>query len=1079
MKIEANTPSPDAIFDEHLQKFSQISISAVKSVEQNDDKATVQSFRPPLPLETFTGREKELQQLQQAFSNSHSTSVVIQRSQKKVSGTGGIGKTQLAIQFANNVLNQKVFSNVIWLNADCSEFDQLRLQFNGLASVLNIETEKQSFDDVLNIVFYMLSEKGNTLLVFDNASSLEDLKFYLPASHHSISVLVTTRDNNTWQNTFEQLTLDVFTLDEALSFIKKTLGTHYQKDQAKLLAETLGCYPLALAQATAYILTRHINLETFLSLFDAYKQKCLDKSPLSTDPHQETLWVTVNLCLEQINHVGAINMLTACTNLAPESPIDIDLLNMWSDHPDNCESNLKLLQCYSFFEQTSLNGYVKMHKLVQEIIQIIDNRAIQHSWLLNTVDRISIHYEIQLTPAKDMKRQKYLMPHLSKLISVLEQHASDEHKNIALIKLYLAAEYIKSGMPSKSVDLYQEALETIAVLFGKTHDSYAAVLANLGGAYGEISDPEKAHQYLSRSLDILKTNKSSNFHLLLTIGQNLASSCTERGKIGEALNHYAYTLELAKMLHGPNHPEVAKVLVNLAGTHLANGDPTQSMINSQRALKILEMEFGPESFLVAATLMNIGIAYTNMGMPKMALPVLQRALDITQKIFSPNHPKVASLLVNLGNAYIGLGDPKKAEPYFVQALKIKELTFGLNHLEVASVLTNLSCVYLDLEEPMQAKKFVERALPIKLSIYGENHPELSTLYTNLGSAYTYLGDIEKGRVYFQHALECVLKKYDDDHIEVAKALANIGSAYSKQQDHQQALMYHNKALPILTRTFGPDHPQTAMTVLSISTDLKNLDQNEEALAGFKRCATIFQKHFGLEHPHTKYALAMEFKLFLAIEAKKKIFEQWKTSDLGDALRQATLNGTVEDCQNIAAGFPGHINKQDEKGDTPLHIAIKNRSVKKVRFLLEYGAKCDIKDNHDKTPLDYIFNPPFPPLISELMNYLLDKYHTFKIEGNQCEQLVRICAANNDLLGMKILHCCHISIDSPGPKSGRTALHFAVVRKHVDCVRWLIKEGADPNRCDKNGNTAIDLAIGEPELISILTNDRHQRNTVKF
>jgi len=43
------------------------------------------------------------------------------------------------------------------------------------------------------------------------------------------------------------------------------------------------------------------------------------------------------------------------------------------------------------------------------------------------------------------------------------------------------------------------------------------------------------------------------------------------------------------------------------------------------------------------------------------------------------------------------------------------------------------------------------------------------------------------------------------------------------------------------------------------------------------------------------------------------------------------------------------------GQTPLHVAVINGNYKKAEILVNKGAKTNIKDNHNKTPFDYVNN----------------------------------------------------------------------------------------------------------------------------
>lgn len=59
----------------------------------------------------------------------------------------------------------------------------------------------------------------------------------------------------------------------------------------------------------------------------------------------------------------------------------------------------------------------------------------------------------------------------------------------------------------------------------------------------------------------------------------------------------------------------------------------------------------------------------------------------------------------------------------------------------------------------------------------------------------------------------------------------------------------------------------------------------------------------------------------------------------------------------------------------------------------------------------------------------------------------------------------VNIDEPGPKSGKTAAHFAAERAHFQAVYWLFEKGADFHCKDNAGKTAVDY-LQQKEFSSI-------------
>ena len=61
--------------------------------------------------------------------------------------------------------------------------------------------------------------------------------------------------------------------------------------------------------------------------------------------------------------------------------------------------------------------------------------------------------------------------------------------------------------------------------------------------------------------------------------------------------------------------------------------------------------------------------------------------------------------------------------------------------------------------------------------------------------------------------------------------------------------------------------------------------------------------------------------------------------------------------------------------------------------------------------------------------------------------------------------------------GRTALHFASQRGHIDCVAVLLRAGSNPSIVDEEGNTAADLARenGHHDVADLITEFALRRN----
>src|SRR5437588_2562977 len=110
----------------------------------------------------FTGREEVLNQLQKGLREENAVAL---SHPQGISGLGGIGKTQTAIEYAYRYHSD--YHAVFWLKADSS--GTLTLDFISIAHLLNLrEKDEQDQQVIVDAVMQWLRTHTHWLLIFDN-----------------------------------------------------------------------------------------------------------------------------------------------------------------------------------------------------------------------------------------------------------------------------------------------------------------------------------------------------------------------------------------------------------------------------------------------------------------------------------------------------------------------------------------------------------------------------------------------------------------------------------------------------------------------------------------------------------------------------------------------------------------------------------------------------------------------------------------------------------------------------------------------------------------------------------------------
>jgi hypothetical protein len=589
----------------------------------------------------FTGREELLQNLRTALASEQSAALT-----QAIHGLGGVGKTQLAVEYAYRFSHE--YEVVWWLAAESPA--TLALDYAALAQPLALP-EKEAADQNLAIaaVRHWLNHHDRWLLVFDNAPEVEALHGYLPqaATGH---VLITSRNPN-WRRLAQPLAVSTFALEESIDFLCKRTG-QTDRDAALKLAEALDHLPLALAQAAAYIEETGKSVADYLALYQQHRQKLLSRAKPSAD-YPYTVATTWELSFQAVQRqcAAATDLLHLCAFLAPEE-IPWDLLQpalsqveplKTSALADPLESDTAVaeLRRYSLLEVKGQS--LSLHGLVQQVIQ----------------DR--------LPEAECMHWQEMAV----RLVTKIFPFQSDDVRTWPACRQLLAHALLLSEA--------EIALDNVAFLCNQV-GVYLQARAN----YAE------AEPLYRRSLEIQESQFGVEHHAVGTSLNNLASLFRLQGKYAEAEPLYHRSLAIGEKHLGSEHTDVAASLNNLAELLRSQGKYVEAEPLYRRSLAIWEKQLGIEHSLVATGLNNLALLLESQGKYAEAEPLHRRSLEILEQQLGPEHPKVAASLNNLANLLKSQGKSVEIEPLYRRSLAICEKTLGPEHPTTQIVRENLA-----------------------------------------------------------------------------------------------------------------------------------------------------------------------------------------------------------------------------------------------------------------------------------------------------------------------------------------------------------------------------------------------------
>ena len=606
---------------------------------------------PHLRNPNFTGREELLTRLEQALAAGPAAVT------QAIHGLGGVGKTQLAIEYVYRHASD--YDIVWWIRSE--EPAKLAADYAALADPLDLPVEDaQDQRLIVEAVRRELEQRGRWLLVFDNARERGDVRDYLPRGGGG-HVIVTSRDPN-WRGVAATLGVPVWRREESVKFLLRRTGLD-DEAAADALADALGDFPLALEHAAAYVERTGCSLADYLALFRDSRAALWEHAE-SPDDYHATVATTWELAFHRLRDEApaAVHLLSLCAFLAPDD-IPVGVLVEGAEHlPDRLAEavtdRLSLneavadLRHYSLIESTG--DALSVHRLVQAVTRdrLGDKEPLECAgatvWVAAAFPSDSELPETWDTCSRLLPHALAAAEHAEKLS--VEPEAAGYVLN--QIGLYL----LGRAELAEAKRAFERALAIYAAAFGSGHEYVATTINNLGSVLKALGDLEGARAHFERALAI------------------------------------------DKAAFGPEHPEVATDVNNLGSVLRAQGDLEAARAHFERALAIGEAAFGPEHPEVARDVNNLGSVLYDLGDLEGARAHFERALAIFEVVLGADHAHVATLVSNLGGVLHALGDLEGARAHFERALRIFRQLLGDDHPRTKAVRENLTVVEREIRE---------------------------------------------------------------------------------------------------------------------------------------------------------------------------------------------------------------------------------------------------------------------------------------------------------------------------------------------------------------------------------------------
>ena len=528
------------------------------------DHAQLPCYHIPMPQNRrFIGQEATIDIIKQKLfvDNEGSTIALV--------GLGGIGKTQVALQLAYWVKENKPERSIFWVSAlSKASFDQA---YTEIAKKLALHKNSEDEDPKALVQQYLSSESsGRWLLIVDNADD-EAVLFgdldkaggmgdYLPESENGLT-LFTTRSMKVAVAVAKSsvVKLGEMSSSDATSYLKKSLIqkalVRNDTEVKELLAE-LVYLPLAITQAAAYLNENQVSITEYLELLRGVEQDMVSlmsrefRDNTRYKGSQNAIATTWLVSFDQIRKFDstAAGLLSFISYIEPKA-IPRSLL-------PSCQSKEQIVRAigtlcaYAFLSRRGESNLYDMHSLVHMATRVWVNER----GLAKQEAEKAIRHILEVFPSSDHGNRdlwREYLPHSIKILQGEEGWDVEER-----YKLYLSIGRCLrvDGRIKEAVRCFEQCQQWWMNCYAEDHPSRLASQHVLAIAYTADGQVKKAVKLLEHVVEVRERTHAEDHPDRLASQHALATAYTADGQVKKAVKLLEHVVEVEGRMLAEDHP---------------------------------------------------------------------------------------------------------------------------------------------------------------------------------------------------------------------------------------------------------------------------------------------------------------------------------------------------------------------------------------------------------------------------------------------------------------------------------------------------------------------------------------------
>jgi tetratricopeptide (TPR) repeat protein len=656
-----------------------------------------------------------------------------------VTGSRGIGKTQLAAAFARQCIAAH-WPVVAWIVAENAA--QTMAGMDRLARELRLAAQSDDSATAARKARHWLETQADasTLVVFDNVHDPAVVRPWLPAVGQARIVLTST--NQACEDLGSPVAVDVFTLAEAVAFLRDRTGLADDVG-AEALAEEVGCLPLALGQAAAVVRTQRLSYDTVVGRLQSMPLHRL-LTHNSGDPYPHGAAEAVLLGLQPIEGTDSLaHPLASLIAMLSPAGTRRDLLHTYAtldEHrggimlPD-IDSTIGRLAEASLLTFSYYGDTIIMHRFTQRVIRDREQRAgTLQNWVLITARMITAVLPVREKRRKQRALCHHLITQIDELWSLIAPDTtgaaiSDTTREILRLRRW--SNHCLWSIDD-SINVTVRAPEVIADherLLGDDCEDTMQAQYGLALAYGDLGRHNEAIQLNQRITEWYTAKYGADHPSTLNLKNTLANNYLESGqdfaepsRLETAIALHRQNLEKYERASAAGDPDTLRSARNLIAAYNEAGRTADAIVLGERVLALVEQELDPSDPCTRGAKVSLAMAYAGAGRTSDALSLIEETVvenplssDSDNEDIWFNRLNRAKILLKAGQTEPAISELRELASNFTRLL-------GENSATVRRVLEELARAYRKADHIPEAIRTYEKVLSICSYTLGRDNP---------------------------------------------------------------------------------------------------------------------------------------------------------------------------------------------------------------------------------------------------------------------------------------------------------------------------------------------------------------------